>query len=454
MMGRNVRRVAVLLLCIVPVSIWSYVIRRDYQSAIKMADFSTVYFAARCALHHTDPYSRTAYLQELIRDKVSFATSSVIAKRDVDIFMRCVYLPTTLFAFIPFALLPWAVAQNLFLILIAFSLALAAWAIWDLGGGPAPALSGCLAAFWLTNSMLLLLVGNPAGIVIGFCIIAAWCFLKKRYEPAGVALLGLSLLVKPHDVGFVWLYFLLAGRGPRKRALQATAVAAVVGVCSLIWIAPVSRHWMQELHSNLGADFARGGINDPGPSGITEKTFGPVISLQNTVSIFKDDPGFYNPASYLIGGSLILIWAAAVLRKRFTWDGTLLALAAISILTMLPAYHRPHDAKLLALTIPGCAVLWAARGVRRWAALALTAAAVFVTSDLLIVLLTQVTKNIPASVATMGGKLTLMLIHPAPLVLLAAGCFYLWVYIRYEPALTGIAHQESALEKAAEAATN
>lgn len=449
MSGRTGRRIAVLLLCIVPISIWSYVVRRDFQSAIKLADFSTIYFATRCALHHGDPYDRTAYLQELIHDKVSFATGSTFKKRDVDIFMRCVYLPTTLFALLPFALLPWTMAQNLFVILLALSLAGGAFAIWDLGGGPAPAVAGWLTGFWLVNSMLILLVGNPAGIVVGFCIVAAWCFLKKRYEMIGVVLLALSLIIKPHDAGFVWLYFLLAGARPRKRALQAMAVAAVVGICSVIWIAPVSPHWVPELRSNLAADFVRGGINDPGPWGITERTFGSIISLQNTFGIFKDDPGFYNAASYLIGGFLILTWAVTVLRKRFTWERALLALGAVSILTMLPAYHRPHDAKLLALTIPACAVLWAGKGARRWVALGTTAAAILVTSDVPIMILTQVTKSIPTSVSTAGGKLTLLAIHPAPLVLLAAGCFYLWAFMRYQQIPAAVVEPDDAVREAA-----
>lgn len=446
MSARNSRRVAVVLLCVVPIAVWSYLIRRDYQSAIKMADFSTVYFAARCAVHHTDPYSRTAYLQELMRDKVSFAGSAV-AQRDVDIFMRCVYLPTTLFVLIPFALLPWTTAQNLFLILTALSLAGAALAMWDLTGRPAPAVAGWLVVFWLVNSALILLLGNPAGVVVGFCIIAAWCFLRRHYESIGVVLLAVSLVIKPHDAGFVWLYFLLVGGRPRKRALQTLAVAVVVGICTVIWMAPVSPHWTQELHANLAADFVRGGINDPGPLGITEWNFGPVISLQNTMSIFKDDPNFYNPASYLMGGVLILGWAAAVLRKRLTWEGALLALATVSILTMLPAYHHPYDAKLLVLTIPACAMLWAGGGKMRWAALGATAAVFLVTSDLPIILLTEMTKSLPISVSTVGGKLALLLTHPAPVVLLAGGCFYLWVFMRYQPVADGEAEPEDVVSK-------
>lgn len=440
------RRVAIVLLCIIPISIWSYVIRRDYQSAIKLADFSTIYFAARCAIHHTDPYNSATYHQEVLRDKANFPGNS---KRDLDIFMRCVYPPTAPFVLIPFAVLPWTIAQNLFMSLIAVALALASLATWDLVGRPAPSVAGWLIVFWLVNSMLILLVGNPAGIVVGFCVIAAWCFLKERYEWAGVALLAVSLVIKPHDAGFVWLYFLLAGGTSRKRALQTLAVAAVLGICSVVWIAPVSPHWMQELHGNLAADFVRGGINDPGPWGITERTFGPVISLQNTISIFKDEPGVYNALSYLIGGGLILAWAVAVLRKRSTWEGALLALAVVSILTMLPAYHHPYDAKLLVLTVPACATLWAKRGARRWVALAMTAAAILVTSDVPIVVVTQMTKSIPTSVSTLGGQLTLLMLNPAPLVLLAAGCFYLWVYARYEPAEAGVAEPDDAVREAA-----
>ena len=61
--------------------------------------------------------------------------------------------------------------------------------------------------------------------------------------------------------------------------------------------------------------------------------------------------------TYLIFGSLLLVWIAVTLRAPSTASKHYLALAAIAALSMLPVYHRPHDAKLLLLTLPACAML-------------------------------------------------------------------------------------------------
>jgi hypothetical protein len=35
--------------------------------------------------------------------------------------------------------------------------------------------------------------------------VAAWCFIKGRFIPAGILCLAVSLAIKPHDAGLVWL---------------------------------------------------------------------------------------------------------------------------------------------------------------------------------------------------------------------------------------------------------
>ena len=150
-------------------------------------------------------------------------------------------------------------------------------------------------------------------------------------------------------------------------------------------------------------------------------------------------------ASYLIVGALILTWAIAVFKKQFSLDGSLFALASISALSMLPVYHRSNDAKLLLLAIPACAVLWTRKGPKRWIALGLTSAAIFFTADMPLAILGQLTRNLAISTSTLSGKLaTVLLRRPTPLVLLATGCFYLWVYLRYSPPDNGMAPQTSA----------
>jgi hypothetical protein len=339
------------------------------------------------------------------------------------------------------------------MLLLAASLGLAAYLTVDLAGG-APLLAVVLAAFMLANCELLLLVGNSAGLTVSFCVIAAWCFLKRRYAWAGVVLLAIGLVIKPHDAGFVWLYFLLAGGAMRKRALQTLAVTAVLGVGAAVWIAPVSPHWTQELRRNIGVERVPGGITDPSPNGALSRAVGQFTNLQAPLSVLRNDPAFYNPASYAIAGLLIFAWGLAVLRKPASREGARLALACIAVLTLLPVYHWTHDAKLLLLTLHACALLWAGRGAARWIAVVLTGAAIFVTSDLPLAVLSLIAKRLSVSASTLGGKLAIVFfLRPAPLILLALGCFYLWAFLHYSPPPGTTVQDDAASKPAITAAT-
>lgn len=443
----NLNRVLLLLLCIGVSSQWAALTRRTPHGASKSLDFGVVYYSARCAIERKDPYDPRNMLREIGAVGEGLSASSAAAELVIS---RVIYPPTAFLAFAPLAVLHWRVALFVWLGLVVVFLVLAALAMWDLAAD-APVVAGSLAGFVLLNCGQLLVTGNPIGIVAPFCAIAAWCFLKRRLAIAGALMLAVALAIKPHDAGFVWLYFLLSGGMPRRWALRTLAIVAVMGICAAVWVEPISPHWVAELRNNLAVLSARGGPADPGPMGASSRTFSPILSLQSTLSVFKDDPRFYNPASYLIGGGLIVAWGIAVLRRRSTTEGALLALAAISILTMLPVYHRADDAKLLLLVVPACAMLWRREGQRRWVALGLTSAAVFVTSAFPIVVLTFVTRNLSPSLSSFTGKLALLLLQPAPVVLLATGCFYLWVFLGYEQSAIGAAERGDDAVNAARA---
>ena len=423
------KQVVTLLICIALSALWSYKIRRDYQGVVKMPDFAEIYYGARCAILHRDPYDPNVVARQFKAENPGLKSDPFAAESARIVVTIGVNLPTTLFATVPFALLPWSVAQNLWMLLCAALLFLAAYLMCDLAPG-APILSACFAAFMLATCLEVLTLGNLAGAAVGLCVIAAWCFLKNRFALAGVALLAISLILKPHDSGLVWLYFLLAGGTARKRALQTLAVTAILGVLAAIWIAPVSPHWLGELNRNLATVSVAGSTSDPALGGLTSRSAGEIIDLQAALSIFKNDPHFYNPLSYLLAGTLILAWGIAVLRKRFSLESAFLGLAAIAPLSLLPVYHRTHDAKILMLSVPACAMLWAGKAPRRWIALGLTSAAIFFTSDIPLLVLLSLTRNLPSSPSSIGAKnLDLFLLQPAPLFILALGCFYLWAYL-------------------------
>lgn len=193
--------------------------------------------------------------------------------------------------------------------------------------------------------------------------------LSERHTWLAIICLSFALLLKPHDAGFVWLYFLVAPTSARKHAIKALALAALLSLPAVILIHSSSPSWSQELRTNLKTESARGGISDPGPSSDGfERPDGP-IDLQVALSRYKNDPHFYNPASYFVVGALLIILLVKVGRSPFTRESAWMALASVAALSMLPVYHRSYDARLLLLVVPACCILW---GQRKWRAQALT----------------------------------------------------------------------------------
>ena len=396
----------------------------------RVQDFSGIYYPTRCLLHQVDPYNPAAILKDYQQES-GHRTLNAAALPDLQVVTSQVYLPTTFLLMVPFALLPWKVAFTAWTLLTACCFLLAVYLVWELCSADAPRLAGALLAFFLATSATLLAVGNPAGIVVGLCVVAVWCFLRRRHAVAGVLCLAAALALKPHDVGFVWLCLLLFGPPYRKRALQTLAVLVALSIPSTLWIAYISPHWTTELRVNVGVDAARGGTNDPGPTSDNIGGVDILVNLQTVVSVFRDDPHFYNFATYLICGPLLLVWIVVAARGRRTEPQLWLALAAIAALSMLPLYHRQHDAKLLLLTFPACFMLWARRGPAGWIALGLTAAGVLVNGDIPTLLRVRMVEPLLDSLTGFPKEMfTVVLARPVALILLATGIFYLWIYVR------------------------
>ena len=349
------------------------------QTANGWVDFRAVYYGTRCLLEHHNPYKVSELEQVYRADGGERPTETIATLQAVVLYVN---LPTSFLFVAPFAMLPWGPAHLLWLTLIAGVFILAALLMWDIGSNYSPGVSLFLICILLANCESFFVAGNTAGLVVGLCVVAVWCFLKERFVWAGILCMAASLAIKPHDSGLVWLYFLLAGAPYRKRALQTLLVTAVLGLAAFLWLSHVAPTWMQDWNSNLSTISAPGGINEPGPSSLTGRSAAMVIDLQAAISIFRDDPRIYNPASYLVCGALLLAGAVRTLRSRVSQARAWLALAAVVPLTMLVTYHRPWDAKLLLLTVPACAILWAEGGLTRWFALLISTAGIVLTGDI------------------------------------------------------------------------
>ncbi len=391
-------------------------------------DFRGVYFGTRCLIEHGDPYQlsvlQDAYLQ-------GGGTPSKDPEKVRQSVAPNIYLPSAFILAIPLALLPWGSASASWIALTAASFILAAFLTWNLAARYAPVISGGLIGLWLATTEVVFGNGNPAGIVVGLCCIAVWCFLEDRYVPAGVLCLAISLAIKPQDAGLVWLYFLLAGGIHRKRALQTLAVTFAIGLAGALWVWHIAPHWIQEWQANLTAISAHGGYDDPATAGISGHIVQAMIDLPTVVSVFVSDPHIYVPVSHLIGAALLLFWLVATLRSHTSKTNEWLALATVSALSMIITYHRAYDAKLLLLIVPACAILWARGGpIARIAFIVSTLGIVF-TGEIPVALIVIRSRNLHISTSDLAGQLSAVVqTRPATLILLVTCVFYLWIYAR------------------------
>jgi hypothetical protein len=400
----------------------------ERTSPVSMRDFKIVYLGTRCLIQNLDPYRESDELRIYQAEKGEIPTEPNNGLRFLTVF---IYLPSVFTFTTPFALLAWGPAHVLWILLTAACFISAASLMWQACIRCSPALLGGLICFFLATSELLLEVGNAAGIAVSLCVIAVWCFFQNRFVTAATICMAFSLIIKPHDAGMVWLYFLLAGGTHRKRALYTLGVTVILCLPSVLWVSHVAPSWTQEMHSNLVATTAHGGMSDPGPDGLRPASHGAqLVSLQTVLSVFWDNPRFYNPASYSVCGVLLAVWFVVTLRSRPSPSTTWLALAAIAALSMLPTYHRQQDTRILLLTIPACAMLWSEGGAIGLLALLMNIAGIIFTGDIPLQLLAILADKLGASSASLSGKVLMVLLaRPAPLILLIMGIFYLWVYV-------------------------
>jgi len=416
------RRDGLILLCLGALTFLVVGISWAHVALIEQGDYKVVYYSARCLLQQGDPYNESDVLRVYNAEGRERASEPAL---DREVKTRFFYPPTVFILTVPIALLGFATGKFLWMILCAGTFILAALLIYDAAAEFAPLIGGMLCGLLLASSFWLLMIGNSAAIAVSLCIIATWCFYRDRYVWIGVLCLALSLAVKPNDSGLVWLFFLLAAPTLRKRALQSLAALIALTLPFVLWVSHIAPQWIVELRTNMSSFSGIGGIVDPGLTGMAGKNMDCIVQLQTAVSVFFTDPRSWTAITWCICAPLLLLWAYRTLKSRPSGHAIWLGLAAAAPLTVLPTYHFQHDAKLLLIAIPACAILWSRAGRTAKLAVSITTAAILVNGDIVSAIRILLTRDIVVPHPNFASRLaTLVLTRPGPLALLAMAAFY------------------------------
>jgi hypothetical protein len=316
-------------------------------------DFVPVYTGARCLLHGCDPYDTSQLEQQFFQGG---GRAEELPSWQIDV---PVYPPSTFLALSPLALLRFPIARWLWFLLNGSLLVTSAGLILSICPPWYRWLATILVSFIVATAGILLVLGQPGVFAIPLVIIGSCLFLRGRKLPLAAFLLMLSLAVKPQIGGFIVLYLLVQRIHWRYAAVALAGAGALLLSASLILSHhPRSAGWSSTLRANLTATLSSGGSADPRPEN-------PVaigdVNLQTLSSIFFADARRFNAVAYAVFLGLLALGIVAVMRANPGPQIHFLALAALSILSLTPVYHRFYDTRLLLLSIPAVVIVFQKR---------------------------------------------------------------------------------------------
>jgi Glycosyltransferase family 87 len=294
-------------------------------------DFIPVYDGASCLIHGCSPYAAGVLL----------------------------YPPSTILALAPIALFRYPVAWFIWYLLNGTLFVTAVVVVLSLCPQKYKWPATALGAIVLAGSSILLKEAQPAAFAISLVVIGVYLFLRGRALRFAAVLLMLSLAVKPQIGGFIVLYLFLRGVH-RRYAMLAMAGALAFLLCgsAILRMQPRSANWVSELRSNLSRAVAPGATDDPRPANELAVA---AINLQTITSAFFKSEKAYNDAAYAIFAVFFAAWVVAVRRMNPNLENHLVSLGALSVLTLMPVYHRGYDSRLLILAIPAALIVYEKR---------------------------------------------------------------------------------------------
>jgi len=350
-MGRLIRSatlVQVILFALVLLASAEFVLRGPvrFAHAAHFNDFISPYIQTRAMLQGADPYSP----QNLVRFwppevnhpdflTKNLADGSLVYRRGIP----TAYPLSALILISPVALLPWRIAQPLWLAISVGAFLITVAAVFSLakhGGQTNRAYVLLALALALAPFHTGLAAGSIVIVAVAAGAAAVWSAERQRDALAGF-LIAVALGLKP-QIGLPFLLYYLVRRRWRI-SVVACLSAAILFVIPLLRLSVGATPWLESYLYDNRVLFARGSLGD-----FTEANplrFG-LINFQVAAYALLHNRSEATVVALIITAAAGLSWLSLVSRQpRLQNDW--LELSSLAVLSLLPVYHRFYDASLL-----------------------------------------------------------------------------------------------------------
>lgn len=308
----------------------------------RSTDFTAPYLGARALLRGLNPYSSSVFWD--MADEVGWGAGRNGNPDDFE--SRSPY-PLSTFALVsPVAGARWLVARTTTITILTALVLIAVVALASLAGfaGDNATVRRRLflaLALGLAPIHSALGTGNLVSGAVALTVLGAWLQARNRDVAAGLCL-AIAAGIKPPIAAPVLGYALLRGRWTTL-AVAATELVVITGAAALrLHGVP----WMAGFVANNALLLSNSGMDVIAWS-VEQQQF---VNLQYLGFFVSDSARLVAWTSWLVGGALIGLWMALVVRRR-QQPMRLLELSAAVVLSLLPIYHRVYDAALLMLPL-------------------------------------------------------------------------------------------------------
>ena len=308
-------------------------------------DFLSPYIQARAWIHGNDPYSTRSVISLWPSDNrrptwvVPEAASGVLEVRRG---IPSPYPITTLVVISPFTVFPWTIALSVWIALSVTSVVLSAFgrlSICDCRIGDHRSQLFVIALFALAPLHTGLGTANPAILAVSLTVLTVWAAQRDKKITAGL-LLALALCLKPTVAGGLLLYYLV--RRQWKAVGVTCGIAAIVAALGVSRLAFAGTPWIASYIASTQRMFSTGSLDDF--TGADAIRFNMVNAQVLFYAILRSAP-LADHLAKLVGVGFLGCWLWLSHQRR-TASG-LLEISAISVLSLIPLYHRFYDASLL-----------------------------------------------------------------------------------------------------------